>query len=267
MKEISLKECQKYSLDIAKRFHKLCKDNQIPYYMIGGTLLGAVRHKGFIPWDDDMDFGIPRSYYDHFVNVCYEQLEPPYKIVTVKEFNLPMCFVKIENTNTRVDSLYSPNKRAKKLGIFIDIYPIDDCGLRSTFARRLLKYNKILVRIEAAIFYESEKNTLQKAIGRNLLRRVFRRRDANYWVKKHDYLLSKFVKTGSDGWANFNGMNFEREIIDKRVWGSPILYSFEDTQLYGPVDYDSFLKQIYGNYMRIPSESERHVHASSYYKK
>ena len=75
------------------------------------------------------------------------------------------------------------------------------------------------------------------------------------------------MKTGSDGWANFNGMNFEKEVIPKFVWGSPTLYSFEDTHFYGPVDYNSFLKQIYGDYMRIPSEEERHVHANVYYKK
>ena len=69
-----IKELQSILLDIAKEFHRICTMYEIPYYMVGGTQLGAVRHKGFIPWDDDMDFGVPRVYFEKLKVLLEESL-------------------------------------------------------------------------------------------------------------------------------------------------------------------------------------------------
>ena len=79
MRPIDIEEAHHILLDIAKAFTKVCDENNIPYYMLGGTMLGAVRHKGFIPWDDDMDFGVPREYYDLLINVLEKELPSPYR--------------------------------------------------------------------------------------------------------------------------------------------------------------------------------------------
>ena len=75
----NVEELHKILLDIAKDFHQVCVDHNIPYYMLGGTMLGAVRHKGFIPWDDDMDFGVERKYLEKLEKIYAEKVNSPYK--------------------------------------------------------------------------------------------------------------------------------------------------------------------------------------------
>ena len=100
MRQITLRECQLEILNIGKIFHEICVKNGIPYYIIGGTQLGAVRHKGFIPWDDDVDFGVPRKYYDNLVPVLEKELDPIYRVLTYKNVSEPFDFMKVENTTT-----------------------------------------------------------------------------------------------------------------------------------------------------------------------
>ena len=82
MKKLNIEECHARLLKIAEIFDIICKDNGIPYYMLGGTMLGAIRHKGFIPWDDDMDFGVPRKYYKDLIDIFDKKLPNPYKYHT-----------------------------------------------------------------------------------------------------------------------------------------------------------------------------------------
>ena len=79
MKRIGIDEIHARVLAIAKEFDKICTRHQIPYYMLGGTMLGAIRHKGFIPWDDDMDFGVPIAYYDQLEEILKEELPSNYR--------------------------------------------------------------------------------------------------------------------------------------------------------------------------------------------
>ena len=83
MEKIEVKECHKYLLQISKVFHEICARHNIPYYMIGGTMLGAIRHHGFIPWDDDMDFGVPREHYSGLMGILDKELPSEYNIISI----------------------------------------------------------------------------------------------------------------------------------------------------------------------------------------
>ena len=108
MRQITLRECQLEILSIAKIFHEICVKNGIPYYIIGGTQLGAVRHKGFIPWDDDIDFAVPRKYYDNLEPILEKELDPVYRVLTYKNVSNPFDFMKVENTKTLfIDPAYN----------------------------------------------------------------------------------------------------------------------------------------------------------------
>ena len=81
IKELTFEELRHHLLEIAKAFDAVCRKNNIPYYMLGGTMLGAIRHKGFIPWDDDMDFGVPRKYFDTLIEIFERDLPSKYNAV------------------------------------------------------------------------------------------------------------------------------------------------------------------------------------------
>ena len=105
MRQITdISEVHQILLGIAKEFDRICRENDIPYYMLGGTMLGAVRHKGFIPWDDDMDFGVPRPYYDRLVSVLESELLHPYRCCTYRNNQGVFApFVKIDDYRTLAD--------------------------------------------------------------------------------------------------------------------------------------------------------------------
>ena len=120
-------------LSMAKVFHAFCVENGLQYYMLGGTMLGAVRHKGFIPWDDDMDFGMPRKDYDRFLKLAEEKLPAPFEVTCYKNVaKTPIHYAKqIDGSATLVEDSYHDFVE----GLYIDIFPLDATGM--SFADRM----------------------------------------------------------------------------------------------------------------------------------
>ena len=127
MKEIkSHDEIHHILLGIASAFTKICDRHGIPYFMLGGTMLGAVRHKGFIPWDDDMDFSIPRPYYQLAIDCLQKELPHPYRCCTYK--NNPAiryCFFKVDDFSTLIVDNRLPLPMDQHLGLNLDVFPLD----------------------------------------------------------------------------------------------------------------------------------------------
>lgn len=122
-KQIDIGDIHDRIMNIAREFHNIMVNNKIPYYMIGGTMLGAVRHKGFIPWDDDMDMGIPRPYYAKALKVLKENLAPQYRVL--HNVSAVHCDkTKIEDCSTIILEIGKEN-RTDNTGVFIDIFPLD----------------------------------------------------------------------------------------------------------------------------------------------
>ena len=122
-KTISHSECHGILLNIATAFHNICVAHNIPYYMLGGTQLGAVRHRGMIPWDDDMDFGVPREYFEQLKHILLTELQPSYNVISIDSTTQYYGgFIKIEDSNTVVDTL---EDCSFPLGLNIDIFPLD----------------------------------------------------------------------------------------------------------------------------------------------
>ena len=120
-----LRKVQLTQLEIAKEFKRICEENNLIYMMESGTLLGAVRHKGFIPWDDDLDMSMPRDDYEKFLSIANEIIDPKYEIVNWREesaYAHPFCKIIKKNT------VYKEEKdgaKDSKNGIYIDIFPYD----------------------------------------------------------------------------------------------------------------------------------------------
>ena len=122
-KTISLPECHSILLNIATAFHNICVAHNIPYYMLGGTQLGAVRHRGMIPWDDDMDFGVPREYFEQLKHILSTELQSSYNVISIDNTTQYYAgYIKIEDSNTVVETL---DDCSFPSGINIDIFPLD----------------------------------------------------------------------------------------------------------------------------------------------
>lgn len=270
MRKIDIDELHSIVLDIAKEFHRVCVKNNIPYYMGWGTMLGAVRHKGFIPWDDDMDFCIMREYWEPFIKACERDLQHPYKIVTKYNSEYPINYVKIQNVNTLMDD---PDMRFKKniggqIGIWIDIFPIDHCSSNIDEIRPLLKKRLQIDHIITGAFY-SLSGDFKHRLGSKILRLLIcqSRKNRLKWLDKKEQLIPLIQSTGDDACGCFYAIYKEKDIFNKEFFAEPVLYPFEDTELYGVSKPHEYLKHIYNDYMQLPPEDKRHIHAENFYVK
>lgn len=130
MERIGIEEVHNRVLAIAKEFDRICTFHGIPYYMIGGTMLGAIRHKGFIPWDDDMDFGVPIEHYQELIDILEKELAYPYRCCTYKNHPAVLFnYFKIEDLSTCIDDVAIDLPLHQKLGLNIDIFPLNTCTI------------------------------------------------------------------------------------------------------------------------------------------
>ena len=268
MKEKKLSEVQTIIWKIMNYLKKYLEENNITYYMLGGTLLGAVRHKGFIPWDDDIDIGIPRKQYEDFLNKISHDLPEYLKLNTYKNNKSHhYYFSRIVDTRhslKRTGSLVDRNEE-----LWIDIFPLD--GMPNNFILRKIHMLKLLyarARYHIACF---DKVNLKRP-GRPLSERIIikfimitglgKNSDMYKWLNKIDKLLKKYPIETSNWVVNFMGQYKFKEMFPKNYYGKGKYYKFEDSTLFGPEDYNAVLTQQYGDYMTPPKEEDKNAHAA-----
>ena len=250
---IDINKLRKIELDMLLEVDRISKLIGCKYFMLGGTLLGAVRHKGFIPWDDDIDIGMCREDYNLFINKAQRYLPDYYFLQnkhTDKEFILG--FSKIRDSRTTFIET-STSKMNINHGVFIDIFPIDYYNQReskiNTFKRVLINCS-LLSRFN--IPTPSIKNRILNIIGRFIYHNSFR---ALQTLEK----LNTAVPISSKR-TNYYGAWGTKEIVDSNIFSSIKNYIFEGYNIPGPEDYDTYLKHIYGNYMELPPVEKRVSH-------
>lgn len=246
-------------LKMVKDLHRYCEQNDLKYYIIGGSFLGAIRHKGFIPWDDDIDIAMPRADFERFL-AAYPQKQ--YKIITYEsgvdyKYYLPKLIY---------DKYEIKEKTGNITNLFIDIFPID--GMPDNPLLRMLRINKILFhRMKISFYYndtiDMEKNRkLYEKILINIAKKIPFKEiiDPIKEKRKIDKLLKKNDMSASKLSGTIMGAYRAREIVETKLFGRPTLYDFEDTKLYGPEYYDEYLTHIYGDYMKIPDKDHQTIH-------
>lgn len=253
-KEITLDGLHEILYDIAKNFHDICTRNAIPYYMLGGTLLGAVRHKSIIPWDDDMDFGVPRKYFGQLKLFLSQELPAYYKVVDLINDNESASpTLKIEDTRTSIKEF----GKVQRHGVFVDIFPLDKTnGNKSLFSRNSLIQN--LVRIDQYRKKQEDRRGIKKLIE-FVTKNVFCLFPQNYFLRKADEIAAN---GNGDCCANHFGFWRMKEIMPIKIFQKREIYDIGNIQLYGVADYDNYLKSLYGDYMQLPPEKKRHIHIS-----
>lgn len=255
LRKIGNAELHEMLLILARAFHEICAKNGIPYYMLGGTQLGAVRHKGFIPWDDDMDFGVPREYFRNLVSALKEQLPHNMSVLDITNSDLYTDVLKIQLLGTIIEE----NGRKDK-GVNIDVFPLDYTNLnKSKFSKNFLTYLSVKYNY-FAFSASSQKGFVRKTL-QYLLHSVHL--VDKYYFPKHIEKHSLKNMGNATAIANHYGFWNLKEIVAKNIFGKPKLYEFETIQLYGVENANAYLSLLYGDYMTLPPKEKRHIHCSN----
>lgn len=270
MQLISMRDVQKGTLEILKKIDKICDEINLKYCLAYGTLIGAVRHKGFIPWDDDVDIMMPRKDYDLFVQYFIEHKEKlkSYEIINpqVNE-KCPYTISRISDMRYRLDV---DNEEDYGIGLFVDVYPLDGVGNSFEESAKLKnissKYASLcFLSTRQRVKRENTKSTIKyiikfpafivaKTFGKKFFMNKLYSMAANC-----DYDSSKYI--GCIIWASDDGV---RGIFPKDWFKELIDIEFEGYMFKAPKDYDNILKHGYGDYMKLPPKRERIAH--HYYK-
>lgn len=245
-------------------FDKMCKEHDLVYYLAYGTLLGAVRHQGFIPWDDDVDVVMPREDYDKLLTI-YEDVLPSNFVLHYYK-NTPnhfLSFAKICDKNTTVveKANYANDYRIE--GIYIDIFPLDGMGdnYKKAYnrAQRTLIY-KTIIDSSTEVF-ERKKRALWKQIIINWGRLFDSKKvqeKLDRFLRKKPYAKSKYISMAS-------GSHSTRRVVKKEIFGTPQKIKFGDYYFNAPEQAEEYLRIEYGDFMKLPPEEKRVGHSSIVY--
>lgn len=258
------KEWNATILDILKAFMKICKDNGLTYYCCAGTAIGAVRHHGIIPWDDDIDVIMPRPDYDRLLEIAKAADFGEYEIITpYDDETYPLYFSKLSNRNT---TLIEDRQIPCVIGLYVDIFPLDATDDDVAKAKRLKdRYTKIINRLNAVSTHNTFGEYLsllkkkeewgrfaiktlaffcRSAVRRHLIRQM----DRLSHLYDYDKAKNVQVYTGSYG---------HREVFPKSWLGKGKEFPFEDTTVLLPECYDEYLRHFFNDYMQFPPVEQR----------
>lgn len=261
MSEIDLKKLQKYQLEMLRDIVKVCEKNKIGYFLTWGSALGAIRHGGFIPWDDDIDISMTWDNYKKFEVIAQKELGDKYFYQSQETDEY--CFtnwnkVRINNT-TCMDKNLSHIKC--HYGICMDIFPligVPNNKFRSLIQKleillyRFLRYERYLTNRNPEgntifkVFYRVIPNKIKKFIEVKLIKNITK-------YNLHDCEL----------WVEFLSGNYNSMIFKKEFFGEGTKIKFEDLDVIIPEKFDDYLKTAYGDYMTLPKEEDRIGHGDA----
>lgn len=266
MSNANMELLHQVDVDIAKEVLRICEKHGLNYYMLGGTMLGAIRHKGFIPWDDDIDLGMPRNDYERFLEIAPQELASHLKLVNYRtDPNYMYYITRILDTETTVieERIGNDNKYTHAS---IDIFPIDGTP-NNAILRKIYFFRVMYHRALMSLCYKDSIDRKRKRSKKEMLL---------LWVMEHipveklttpykqkckiDKLLRKQKVEGSKYIGNIMGAYRTREIVPAEYYGEGAMYPFEDIQMRGLSMYDEYLSYTYGDYMQLPPEESRKTH-------
>ena len=254
---IDIEHLHRVLLGMAKDLDIFCRENGIEYYLIGGSAIGAIRHKGFIPWDDDFDIAMTHDNYMRFIELAPKKLNPEKYAVQVGGKDWALLFTKIKLRGTvckEVEDNASYQNDCQ--GIYIDIFPLNnvsDNPIRAQWQYICGKY--LLCWSLSQRGYKSA--TLKKRILMAMafpLNMKWLRDIVSYWTTAYN---RKQTQTLGDFYGNTRWKN---SIMNRAYYGIPHYVPFEDMELPVPERYDLYLKRMFGDYMKLPPVKERQGH-------
>ena len=252
MRAINLEELRSIQLDLLQKTAEFCENNGLRYFLCGGTLIGAIRHKGYIPWDDDIDIAMPRPDYDRFAKI-FNRPENYYQVVNMETNpDYAYAFAKVYDNRTELKELHY---NGIPFGVYIDIFPADGVKYAAQI-RKIMLLHKVLNAKKA----NYSKRKLFKIIANTLAKLILLPFSAHQIAKWMDdearrYTFGSLPMAGVI--ANSLGIG---EMVDKSVFDCDVYREFEGREYRVPIGYDTWLRSVYGDYMQLPPEEHRVSH-------
>ena len=259
---LTLKELQACELDILQAFHDFCQAHGLRYYLGGGSAIGAVRHQGFIPWDDDIDLCMPRPDYMKFLELCADgMLNDIYKIDSrYFDKNSPTAVTRIFDTRTTIT--FDNFRLPFTIGCWIDVFCLD--GVSADPKKRRRQFKEMRIAKDLAIicltkFGGKRRSKLSTILQYGLLPALpFIRMVGNGryldWIEK---IRSRYNYDECEYVAVIDGRAGEGETMKKADMDPAILMDFDGHQFYVMKNYHEYLTNLYGDYMKIPEGADR----------
>lgn len=253
-----LRPLQSILLDIFKEVRTVIERHNLRYFAIGGTCIGAVRHRGFIPWDDDMDIAMPEPDYHRFIEYARRELPDYLEVFERREHaHEPVDAARVHNKNTTFIQRHEANYPEEYKGVFIDILPL--CGVpenpkeQRSYCKKFCRYFRMNEKRRCAFTYLDRLPS--KALWLAAL--PFRLLPRDFWFRRLDRLKARYpydemTMTGDTWVAHIDNILFSKDIYENSVE-----LPFEDTFMRCSAQYDVYLTRIFGDYMTLPPENER----------
>lgn len=262
-----IKKLHTVILNTLKETLKIIERHDLKYYMLGGTMLGAIRHKGFIPWDDDIDIGMPRKDYELFLKKAPIELPSYYHLINFKtNKNYHYYITRIQNTKTKlIETRFRHENQYTHASI--DIFPLDGSPnnklLRKIFFCRILMHRAMMaLHNRKGIDFSRKRGKFEQVLLNFLLNLPTEKLFDSY---KHkcaiDRLLKKYEMSQSLYSGNIMGAYRTKEIVPTEYYGENSFYEFEGIKLRGLKEYDRYLIKLYGiTYLELPRVEDRKTH-------
>ncbi|SYW14868.1 LicD family protein [Oenococcus oeni] len=265
-KDKNILKIQKIELEALKEVKEIATANDIHFFLRGGSVMGAVKYQGFVPWDDDTDIAVPRKDYSRLITLLSSEWSDKYWMASyLNGDEIHSYFPRVLLKPTYQDKLGL--KSNNHLGFtIIDILPLDGVPA-SSFGRFFFKYEVMFFRLLGAVHTANYKDTISQHKGMrkkiiSLLNRlhVEKMYSQNWTYDVLDKIYSSRMGNQSKWIGTITGSSFDKEIFPSEIWGRGIFLPFEDTTFRVPARWDDYLKQIYGeNYaLEVPRVKKTH---------
>ncbi|WP_407855919.1 LicD family protein [Enterococcus hailinensis] len=265
-KDKELYQVQTTSLQLAQYFYDFCKKNNLLCYLCGGGAIGSIRNKGFVPWDDDLDFFMPRKDYIRLMDLWTAQEDNSRYILlrASKEYNDRNSFTTLRDKDTTFIKTYQSDLDICH-GIQIDIFPLD-VAPEKEYQKKIQKFWATVYAVYCSQQIPQNHGKLFAILGKVLLGLVPGQTNKYYLWKFAERKMTKFNKKNTGIVTELCvGPRYMGNVYSEADFVGAKLVPFEDTELPIPIGYDNYLKKVFGNYMKLPPVEQRVAHHETVY--
>lgn len=251
MQAIDIKEQKEIQKEILNEIVTFCEENGIRYFLAYGTLLGAIRHKGYIPWDDDIDIHMPRPDYEKFITLYNKKSNSRYQVISHeldRRYKVP--FAKIYRKDTIVTEFFY---KQSTFGVYVDIFPLD--GIKSKWQAYICGQCIRFMYIKTMIF--CNRQTFARKTRLFITKLILLPFSSHFILRNMRNIATKHNYEKCDRICSFGSRTAMREILPREVYDDYTTVTFEGYEYRAPKGYEKYLTSKYGDYMQLPPEEQR----------